>query len=388
MKESLSNKKKFLSKTKQAFYDELKNAQKSFTPTKELEGYGGSAIVGEKNYPHLSTHNISNEQKQASFMNTSNIVKKPYEEIFKSKAKNVLGSTNPVYIKKPQQKIVQELSNIYKAKKPTQFSSEFEKQIQFTKIVTSKVAGIMGGQNNLVKLESTHNPSTSNKIEKYSQEDVKSKEAIISLYEKGINEHQIINLLALGEFGISYNKKLVPTKWAISAYDQTIEKYLHKKILDNPLLNNYEIYHYSDKGNHFYIILLPEPFSAEIVESWDNIVERDYVRDDNILHKKEPETAGGFWATKCGVHEHLHKRKKQASYISLRHIQDYEIPLGVVFVRECVREALSKEPVFSADEIEDVKEFLKNNSKKHYEDFLNSITLKELKTQRKLSEFF
>lgn len=383
-----NNKKELLSKTKQSFYEELKRAQKEFKPSKELEGYGGSAIIGEKNYPLVATHNISNENKSSSYQNTSNLVKKPYEEIFKAKAKNVLGTTNSQYIKKPNEKITEELTNIYKAKKPTQFASHFEKQIQFTKLLTNKVAGIMGSQNNLVKLHSTENTTTSKKIEKYTQEDIKSKEAIISLYEKGINEHQIINLLALGSFGISTNKKLVPTKWAISAYDQTIEKHLHKKILNYSIIENYEIYHYFDKGNDFYIVLLPETFSGEIVESWDDIIERDYVSVDNTLNKQEPETAGGFWATKCGIHELLHKRKKQSSYISLRHITNYEIPLGVVFVRECVREALSKEPIFKSSNIEEVKEYLKTTSQKHYEDFINSTLLRELKKQKKLSQFF
>lgn len=388
MGENFSNKKKLLSKTREAFYQELKKAQNSFTPSKELQGYGGSAIVGEKNYPYLSTHNISNEDKTSSYKYTSELVKKPYEEIFKSKAKNILGSTNPLYVKKPKERILDELSSIYKAKNITQFSSEFDKEIKFTKLVTNKVAGIMGSKNNLIKLESTQNTSTSKQIEKYTSEDIKAKEAIISLYEKGINEHQIINILALGGFGIDINKKLVPTKWSISAYDQTIERYLHKKILDYQVIQDYEIYCYEDKGNFFYILLLPEVFTGEVVEAWDNIVERDYVSIDNKLHKSEPETAGGFWATKCGVHEFLHKRKKQAAYISLRYIKDYEIPLGVVFVRECIRQALSRGPVFKGSDMRELEEFLKIKSFIHYNYFLESTTLKELKKQKKLSEFF
>ena len=388
MDPNLSNKKKLLSKTKASFYNELKKAQASFKPSKELQGYGGSAIVGEKNYPYLSTHNISNEEKSSSYKNTASLVKKPYQDIFKAKAKNVLGSTNSLYVKKPKERIIEELSSIYKSKNITQFSSEFDKEVRFTKVLSNKVAGIMGSKNNLVKLESTENTSTSAQIEKYTQEDVKSKEAIISLYEKGINEHQIINILALGGFGIDINKKLVPTRWAISAYDQTIEKHLHKKLLGYSIINQYEVYRYSDKGNHFYVILLPETFSGEVVEAWDSIIERDYVGVDNKLHKKEPETAGGFWATKCGVHEFLHKRKKQAAYISLRYIKDYEIPLGVVFVRECVREALSKGPEFKSSNLDELKEFLRKESLKHYNYFLKSNTLKELRKQKKLLDFF
>jgi len=383
----MNAKKSFLNKTKLEFYKEIKKYQQELKPTKEIEGFASSAIVGEKNYPNLKVHNISNDNINNSFFKTSDIVKSNYSDIIKLKAKNILGSTQSLNIKKTNEKIREELENIYKSKKEIEFSSKFENELKFDKILTSKVSGIMGSKNELLSINPNENTTTSNKIEKYITKDIKSKEAIISLYEKGVNEHQIMNLLALGSFGININKKLVPTKWAISAYDQTIEKYLYSKIIKYNTINNYEIYHSNDKGNEFIIILIPDTFSAEVIEAFDNTIESDFVNFDNKFKKLEPETAGGFYATKFGIFENLNERKKQASFISIRIIENYDIPLGVVFVREKVRDAM-KNKIFKSSNEKEIKEFLLKKYKNHFILFQNSKLLKEKIKQTKLKEFF
>lgn len=400
-----TSKKDLLSQTKRKFYEEIKAYQQTLKPTKEIVGFGSAPIVGEKNYPFLATHNISNEDKKTSFFETGNLVKKSYNEILPLKAKSILGSTQKNYIKKPKARIVEELRDIYKSKTAIEMQSSFDKEITFNKILSSKVAGVMGSQNELTKLEAQENTRTSNKIEKFTANDIKAREAIISLYEKGVSEHQIINLLALGSFGIEINRKLVPTKWAISAYDQTIDNYLHKKIQKYSLINQYEIYQDRDKGNDFIIILLPDTFSAEIVETWDisgfdqseatgkwktdkkMIIEQDYVGNNNKLGYTEPNCSGGYWATKSPINRFLDQRKKQASYISIRFIDNYEIPLGVVFVRECARKAL-KNCIFKSSSQKEVEDFLKQYSPRHYYHFKTSKLLKEQQTQKKITSFF
>lgn len=385
----VSNKKKeFLKNSKLNFYYEINKYKSTLKPTKEIEGFASYVIVGEKNYPNLATHNISNDSIASSYRNSSDIVKKKYDDIFKIKARNILGSTNPVHVKNTSQRIQDEIRDIYKAKNIVNFSSNFSKELTFDKVVVNKIAGIAGSKNDLISLNSTENTQTSKQVEKYIENDIKAKEAVISLYEKGVNEHQIINLLALGSFGVSVNKKLVPSKWAISAYDQTIEKYLHKKILKFSSLNEYELYSYSDKGNFFLIILFPDTFAGNVIETFPGAVEEDFVLVDNKLKKPEPETAGGFYATKIAIHEFLVSRKKQASYLSIRIIKDYEIPLGVVFVRECVRNALNKKILFKTSNKKDLESYLYENFKEHFEFYLKSQILKNQRIEKKVTDFF
>lgn len=382
----MSIKRELLSKTKLEFYNEIKKYQQTLKPTKELEGYAASSIVGEKNYPYLSIHNIQTEDKKAGYKNTAEIVKKDYSDIFKFKAKNILGTTNKEHIRKVDDKIKKEIEDIYKAKNDPNFTTEFEKELKFDKVLVNKVSGIMGSKNPLQKLQTNENAQTSKQVEKYTQEDIKSKEAIISLYEKGTNEHQIINLLALGSFGINMNKKLVPTRWAITAYDKCIENYLHQKLTQFKIINEFQIFQSYNKGNTFLIILIPNNQSFENIE-WFGQKLCDYSSFENKLDKEEPETAGGFYASKVAVSEHLMEIKKQASILCIRLIEDYDLPLGVVLVRESIRDAM-KNKIFSCSNEKEMIEFLHTKNKVFEKLYLESRTLRENKNQKKLREFF
>jgi len=376
-----------LSKTKLEFYKQIKLYQKTLKPTKEIEGIGSAPIVGEKNYPQLKIHNVSTEDKNNSFFKSSNIVKQDYKDIFKTKAKNILGSTQESHIKKTTQRINEEIVNIYKSKTEIEFNSKFENELKFNKILTNKVSGIMGTKNELQSLEATQNTTTSKQIEKYSEGDTKAKEAIIRLYEKGTNEHQIIHLLALGVFGIQINKKLVPSRWAITAYDQTIEKYLHKKIIKYNAINKFEVYYYKNKSDTHINILLPDTYHGEHFEDWEGITKPDYFNNDNKLSTSEPNNAGGYFATKIALNEFLDKRKKQSAAIMIRVIRKYDVPLGVVFVRECVRESF-KNKVFETNNFKELQEYIKEKFPVHYPHLMNSKVLKEQKRQTKLNKFF
>ena len=144
---------------------------------------------------------------------------------------------------------------------------------------------------------------------------------------------------------------------------------------------------YTEKGNYFVEILIPDSFQGEVIEAWTGNCERDYVGLDNKLNKSEPETAGGFYATKIAIFEHLEERKRQAAFVSLRLISGYDIPLGVVFVRECVREALKKKPLFRGTSEKELNEFLSQKYPKHFKLYSESRVLKERKRQRKLGEY-
>ncbi|MFW6285809.1 MAG: hypothetical protein ACOC16_01410 [Nanoarchaeota archaeon] len=61
-------KKDILLKTKLDFYKEIKKQQENFKPTKELEGYGVSSIVGERDYPTPKVYNVQSQNKKILFL--------------------------------------------------------------------------------------------------------------------------------------------------------------------------------------------------------------------------------------------------------------------------------------------------------------------------------
>lgn len=386
--------KKIINRTKNEFFKQIKAYQKTLKPTKEIEGYGTAPIVGEKNYPFLQIHNSSNEDKANNFMNSGEIVKQGYKEIFHLKAKNILGSTQNTHIRRTTDRINNEIIDIYKSKKAIEFNSTFEKELKFDKVLSNKVSGIMGSKNELESLNATENTSTNKQIEKYESNDAKAKEAVIKLYEHGENEQQIIHLLALGIFGVSINKKLVPSKWAITAYDTMIQNHLHKKILKYNPINQYEVYYYQNKSDTHVNILLPDHYMGTHTEDWANSYSDewngfnvDWFNNANKLSTPKALNAGGYYATKIALNEHLNSRKKQAAAIMIRRIRDYDVPLGVVFVRECVRESF-KNQVFKTSSFSELDNFIKTKFPDHYKHFINSKVLKEQKKQMKLNKFF
>lgn len=395
--EKIKSKKEILSKLKLDFYNEIKNLKSEFKSSNQIDGFASGAIVGEKNYPNLKVHSISNNLKENSFFKTADIVKKDYSEIIKLKARNILGSTSNLNVKSFNDRITREISDIYKSKKEVSFSSEFEDDLKFEKIILSKESGVIGANNNLKSLEANENISVSNLIEKYTSSDIKSREAIIELYEKGVNEHQIINLLALGSFGIEINKKLVPTKWAISAYDQIIEKYLFDKIRNYKLIDDYRVFYYENKGNFFLVILFPHFLMGEMQEvmpnKWNG---SDFFNNFNKLDKEKPSISGAYWANKVAIFEYLNKIKRQASFLSIRIIDGYDLPLGVVFVRESIRAGMRRESGDVRKEWrgmrfgtkEELDGYLREKFGDFYLCYKNSKLVFEMKKVRKLNDFF
>ncbi len=381
-----NNKKKILEEIKRDFYKEVKNYSNKLISTNEVNGFASSIIIPDRNYPKINLFSVSNENKETSYFNTSNFIKKNYDEILKFKAKNIFGNSSNIKTKEINSKILEDLRDIYKSKKEINFESKFKEDLKFNKIVINKSFGILGAKNELEKINVGENISISKDIEKLTTSDIKSKKAIIELYLRGINENQIINLISLGSFGISFNKKLVPTKWANSLYDKTIENYLFAELKKFRLIKNYELYYHREKGNYFLIILIPEFISGNLIEIMDNWSGSDYFNNENRLDSKEPRISGAYYASKLSIFESLFRRKKQASIIMIRNIINYEIPLGVIFVRETIRETLKKKPILFSN-IKDLEKFIKENFPQEYQYFKNSKLLLNLRKNQSLYKF-
>ncbi|TRM96066.1 hypothetical protein DMP16_07905, partial [Sulfolobus sp. B1] len=75
--------------------------------------------------------------------------------------------------------------------------------------------------------------------------------------------------------------------------------------------------------------------------------------------KDYPEIGGCYYASRLGVTEHLYERRKQATAILWREIYEgFNLPIGVWFVRENVREMFKNKPLIF-DSIEPVFTYLK-----------------------------
>ena len=179
----------------------------------------------------------------------------------------------------------------------------------------------------------------------YYDTDLKAEDAVMKLYNSGIEISKIQKCFSIGMFG--KNRKLVPTKWSITATDQIISNDLMHDILEFDIIDRYEVFRFDHLGNLFSVILFPHRWIFEMQEAWHDKNSigfgNDYETAKGIDHP--PSIAGAYFAGKLAVTEYLHKIKKQSGVMVFREIQpEYAVPVGVWQVREGVREAMKNNP--------------------------------------------
>jgi len=186
-------------------------------------------------------------------------------------------------------------------------------------------------------------------IEKmYYDKDLKAQDAVLNLYCSGIEISKIQKCFSIGMLG--QKRKLVPTKWSITATDDIICKSLTDEILDYSLIDSCRVFSYAHLGNVFSIVLFPHRWIYEMIEAWysNGILGFGSDCEDARGIDHSPAIAGAYFAAKLGVLEYLVKKKIQAGVIILREIRpEYAIPVGVWQIREGIREAMKQNPIIS-----------------------------------------
>lgn len=187
------------------------------------------------------------------------------------------------------------------------------------------------------------------KIEKaYYDTDLKASDAVFELYKKGVEISALQRALSVGAFGLKKNRKLVPTRWSITAVDSTISERMLEEIRSYPQIEEYRIYEYEHMRNKFVILVIPQQWSYESMEAFysDDGTKADIFSDYEMYHKKKEYAliGGCYYSVRTAIAEFLEKEKKQAAVIVLREAYKDYIPLGVWLTRECMREAFKKEP--------------------------------------------
>ena len=222
---------------------------------------------------------------------------------------------------------------------------------------------------------------------------MRAAEAVIDLYQKEVEVSRIHRVLSMGMLGVQKNRRLVPTRWSISATDDIISVSLIKSIDIYSRIDFFEVYKYSHLGNYYSVILIPDDvWSFEMQEVWfdenGNLGTGVDFEDANGLDHY-PSIAGAYFAARLSVAEHLKKKRRKAGALVLREIHsDYVMPVGVWQIREGIREALKKENR-RFESIEKALSFACMNLSLSTKELIrNSNIYKNMKEQRRITDFF
>ncbi|MCL4375838.1 hypothetical protein M1394_03500 [Candidatus Marsarchaeota archaeon] len=178
--------------------------------------------------------------------------------------------------------------------------------------------------------------------------------AIIELYEKGVLVSKIQKALSSGAIGIRKNRKFVPTRWGITAVDDTLSKYKLKTIKESKPIDSLMLFESVALDNRWIIIMIPGEWEYESIEAWyPNTSWNPGGMAIDIGASYEPydgrktyaEIGGCYYAARLAVSELLDKLKSQAKVLIMREVHEgYIMPVGVWNVREHVRETLKGVP--------------------------------------------
>jgi hypothetical protein len=225
----------------------------------------------------------------------------------------------------------------------------------------------------------------------YYDKDLHAAEAVVDLYQEGVEVSRIHRVLSVGMLGLKKKRRLVPTRWSITATDDIISVSLVKSLVFYPQIDHFEVYKYSHLGNHYSVILIPDDiWSFEMKEVWfdnnGNIgMGMDFEDARGLDHY--PTIAGAYFAARLGITEHLSKRRRKAAALALREIHpDYVMPVGVWQIREGIREAL-KTQKSEFETFEKALNFACISLSTSKKEWIKGSKIFKLNEQRRLTDF-
>jgi len=182
----------------------------------------------------------------------------------------------------------------------------------------------------------------------YNDGDLLAADALVDLHEKGLPFSSIQKAFSVGAMGRSKRRRMVPTRWSITACDSTLASRMLQKVRHYDSIDCPQVREACSLNNYYAVILLPGAWQYEWMEAFlhilgdEELIFSDYEASGG---KKDYSRVGGcYYSCKMAVLEGLAMERKQAGAIVLREAYSGYVPLGVFNVRENVRNAMQARP--------------------------------------------
>ncbi len=247
--------------------------------------------------------------------------------------------------------------NVAIASKPVDVEIGLKNRVQVGRD-KDKVLTPLGMSANLERAKIVGNVKIDKHVDKVVNDELKASESVDILYKKNFDEYFLSKVLSVGVLGLKKDRRLVPTRWSITATDDMIGKRLLKNVRDYPWIENFELFYGEFMGNQYVILMFPNVWSFELFElylpgsSWNPSKELKASTDSETYSGRKKyafNTAGGYYATRLPILKYLDSIKKQATVVVVRiETPSYWTALGVWVVRESVKKALEKKMKFDS----------------------------------------
>ena len=329
--------------------------QNPFLANNEIEGSSPPGVfVGRLGYPKVSIGPMVPQQfGDTSIMDTpENWLGRPIEQIVDYRYSLVRGNSRAaVEDARSPRRLLSTLQELAMAERPVDTHLILMKTPR--KILTLSEDAQPFGPSAPLDRFTIANPSVDARLEKaYYDRDLKATDAVEGLYSSGVLVTRIQKAFSLGMFGDGSRRKIVPTRWSITAVDSSISHGLIEKIKHHQTIDKYRVYQFSVYDNQYVALLLPEQWRFEWIEAWfpnttwNQFTSTPYLIGDYEEYSGRTRYArvgGCYYSTRLAVAEALERERRQAAAIILRETYPgFIMPLGVWNIRESIREMLRR----------------------------------------------
>ena len=362
------------------------HALKDTRPVSEYMGASPSVFVGSYGYPRVvgGPLMINDSDNPLDWVRQGFSI----DDIVSVRSRTIRGGSD-LDVKIPNIGKVQEIAL---SARPLDVEVAFEKPVSFDINFDGTVTPV-GMSGAMKKLDVIDNASVSRIVDRCTSDtDLKATEAARIMFENGTDVYKITNLLTAGLLGVK--RRVVPTRWAITATDDMISTSIKREVIKMPALPEYQVFSGTLYGNTICFILIPSnDWRFEMLERWQKHSlwsedEETIVIDGErgLSKPKYSPIAGAYYSARLAVLEYLKSIGRCARVLCIRDISgEYWAPLGTWVIREAAHASLSS----PADRVGTLQEALTSASQKLGTSFWiqKMGLLRDIRQQKTLFEF-
>lgn len=358
------------------------HAQVAIKPSSTYQGSSPSVFIGSFGYPdvHGGPLLVNDSDNPPKWLKSG----LGMDDIVGIRARTIRGSAG-------LQKVGGSLQEIALSSIPLDVDVMFEKPVAFSLDFDGTVAPV--GFSGAVKtMDLVGSAKVGRAVDRITSDtDLGATDAAVALAGDGVDVYQISKLMTAGLLG--KRRKFVPTRWAITAVDDTLSTGLKKEIARFPPVEDIRLFTAEIFGNRIVAILLPGDWRYEMIEVWgahtlwggdEDVIVQD--REGMTKHGYSP-ISGAYYSARLAVCEYLKSIRRCARIILVRTVSsEYWAPLGTWVIREATRKAMESPPVQCGSLDEAVRHAVAITGSDRW--VPHSTLIPELRTQRTLDTFF
>jgi hypothetical protein len=239
---------------------------------------------------------------------------------------------------------------------PLDVEVRFTRPVSFDLTFDGTVAPV-GLSGSLERMKVIDNPKVDPSVDRVTSDtDLGAMGACSELHQSGIDVYQISHLMSGGLIG--RRRKVVPTRWSITAVDDSVSSALKQNIARYTQVDHIQVFTCELYANRIVVVLLPGDWRFEMIERWEKNSlwsgESDSITVDREGMKKKGYSpiSGAYYSARLAVAEYLEATRQCARVIVIRSVSaDYWAPLGTWVIREATRGAM-KQPAISCETVD------------------------------------